>query len=62
MKHMGLQLLNVALEATHIAPYQSLLVLVKDELCRHLIQVDIFSVDFLVCFLYVFLHRVKIIQ
>lgn len=39
MMHMGLQLLNVALEAAHIAPYQSLLGLVKDELCRHLIQV-----------------------
>uniref|UniRef100_A0A8C1E2Z3 Golgi-specific brefeldin A-resistance guanine nucleotide exchange factor 1 n=1 Tax=Cyprinus carpio carpio TaxID=630221 RepID=A0A8C1E2Z3_CYPCA len=38
MLHMGLQLLNVALEAAHIAPYQSLLCLVKDELCRHLIQ------------------------
>lgn len=46
MKHMGLQLLNVALEATHIAPYQSLLVLVKDELCRHLIQVDFFLCGF----------------
>uniref|UniRef100_A0A8C1PKX6 Golgi-specific brefeldin A-resistance guanine nucleotide exchange factor 1 n=1 Tax=Cyprinus carpio TaxID=7962 RepID=A0A8C1PKX6_CYPCA len=34
MLHMGLQLLNVALEAAHIAPYQSLLCLVKDELCR----------------------------
>uniref|UniRef100_A0A8C1TSK9 Golgi-specific brefeldin A-resistance guanine nucleotide exchange factor 1 n=1 Tax=Cyprinus carpio TaxID=7962 RepID=A0A8C1TSK9_CYPCA len=33
MLHMGLQLLNVALEAAHIAPYQSLLCLVKDELC-----------------------------
>uniref|UniRef100_A0A9J7X9D9 Golgi-specific brefeldin A-resistance guanine nucleotide exchange factor 1 n=1 Tax=Cyprinus carpio carpio TaxID=630221 RepID=A0A9J7X9D9_CYPCA len=38
MMHMGLQLLNVALEAAHIAPYQSLLCLVKDELCRHLTQ------------------------
>ena len=37
--HMGLQLLTVALEAAYIAPYQSLLVLVKDELCRHLFQV-----------------------
>lgn len=41
--HMGLQLLNVALEAAHIAPYQSLLCLVKDELCRHLIQVNTYS-------------------
>uniref|UniRef100_A0A6Q2XG51 Golgi-specific brefeldin A-resistance guanine nucleotide exchange factor 1 n=1 Tax=Esox lucius TaxID=8010 RepID=A0A6Q2XG51_ESOLU len=38
MMHMGLQLLTVALEAAHIAPYQSLLCLVKDELCRHLFQ------------------------
>uniref|UniRef100_A0A673WLU2 Golgi-specific brefeldin A-resistance guanine nucleotide exchange factor 1 n=1 Tax=Salmo trutta TaxID=8032 RepID=A0A673WLU2_SALTR len=38
MMHMGLQLLTVALEAAHIAPYQSLLGLVKDELCRHLFQ------------------------
>lgn len=37
--HMGLQLLTVALESGHIANYQSLLVLVKDELCRHLFQV-----------------------
>ncbi len=43
MMHMGLQLLNVALEAAHIAPYQSLLCLVKDELCRHLIQVQLCS-------------------
>ena len=46
MMHMGLQLLNVALEASHIAPYQSLLGLVKDELCRHLIQVCLFSKSF----------------
>lgn len=39
MMHMGLQLLIVALESGHIASYQSLLVLVKDELCRHLFQV-----------------------
>lgn len=39
MMHMGLQLLTVALESGHIANYQSLLVLVKDELCRHLLQV-----------------------
>lgn len=40
MMHMGLQLLTVALESGHIANYQSLLVLVKDELCRHLFQVQ----------------------
>ncbi|XP_062852204.1 Golgi-specific brefeldin A-resistance guanine nucleotide exchange factor 1 isoform X1 [Trichomycterus rosablanca] len=57
MKHMGLQLLNVALEATHIAPYQSLLVLVKDELCRHLIQllnedrINLYAASIRVCFL-----------
>uniref|UniRef100_A0A3Q1HD30 Golgi-specific brefeldin A-resistance guanine nucleotide exchange factor 1 n=1 Tax=Anabas testudineus TaxID=64144 RepID=A0A3Q1HD30_ANATE len=38
MMHMGLQLLTVALESAHIANYQSLLGLVKDELCRHLFQ------------------------
>ncbi|XP_053088971.1 Golgi-specific brefeldin A-resistance guanine nucleotide exchange factor 1 isoform X2 [Pangasianodon hypophthalmus] len=57
MKHMGLQLLNVALEATHIAPYQSLLVLVKEELCRHLIQllsedrINLYAASIRVCFL-----------
>lgn len=40
MMHMGLQLLTVALESGHIANYQSLLILVKDELCRHLFQVQ----------------------
>lgn len=39
MMHMGLQLLTVALESGHVVNYQSLLVLVKDELCRHLLQV-----------------------
>ncbi len=39
MMHMGLQLLTVALESGHIANYQSLLGLVKDELSRHLFQV-----------------------
>ncbi|XP_074501727.1 Golgi-specific brefeldin A-resistance guanine nucleotide exchange factor 1 isoform X1 [Sebastes fasciatus] len=43
MMHMGLQLLTVALEAAHITNYQSLLGLVKDELCRHLFQ--LLSVD-----------------
>ncbi|XP_072534053.1 Golgi-specific brefeldin A-resistance guanine nucleotide exchange factor 1 isoform X1 [Salminus brasiliensis] len=57
MMHMGLQLLNVALEATHIAPYQSLLGLVKDELCRHLIQLlsvdrmNLYAASMRVCFL-----------
>lgn len=39
MMYMGLQLLTVALESADIANYQSLLGLVKDELCRHLFQV-----------------------
>ncbi|XP_068423605.1 Golgi-specific brefeldin A-resistance guanine nucleotide exchange factor 1 isoform X3 [Clinocottus analis] len=43
MMHMGLQLLTVALESAHITNYQSLLGLVKDELCRHLFQ--LLSVD-----------------
>ncbi|XP_055026813.2 Golgi-specific brefeldin A-resistance guanine nucleotide exchange factor 1 isoform X5 [Misgurnus anguillicaudatus] len=57
MMHMGLQLLNVALEAAHIAPYQSLLCLVKDELCRHLIQLlnidrmNLYTASIRVCFL-----------
>uniref|UniRef100_A0A8C2HDC0 Golgi-specific brefeldin A-resistance guanine nucleotide exchange factor 1 n=1 Tax=Cyprinus carpio TaxID=7962 RepID=A0A8C2HDC0_CYPCA len=57
MMHMGLQLLNVALEAAHIAPYQSLLCLVKDELCRHLTQLlgvdrmNLYAASIRVCFL-----------
>ncbi|XP_048125322.1 Golgi-specific brefeldin A-resistance guanine nucleotide exchange factor 1-like isoform X2 [Alosa alosa] len=57
MMHMGLQLLTVALEASHIAPYQSLLVLVKDELCRHLFQllsvdrINLYAASIRVCFL-----------
>ncbi|RXN24787.1 Golgi-specific brefeldin A-resistance guanine nucleotide exchange factor 1 isoform X3 [Labeo rohita] len=57
MMHMGLQLLNVALEAAHIALYQSLLCLVKDELCRHLIQLlgvdrmNLYAASIRVCFL-----------
>ncbi|XP_017580222.1 Golgi-specific brefeldin A-resistance guanine nucleotide exchange factor 1 isoform X3 [Pygocentrus nattereri] len=57
MMHMGLQLLNVALEAAHIAPYQSLLGLIKDELCRHLIQLlavdrmNLYAASIRVCFL-----------
>ncbi|XP_058891674.1 Golgi-specific brefeldin A-resistance guanine nucleotide exchange factor 1 isoform X2 [Acipenser ruthenus] len=38
MIHMGLQLLTVGLESAQISNYQSLLGLVKDELCRHLFQ------------------------
>ncbi|KAK1791614.1 hypothetical protein P4O66_013617 [Electrophorus voltai] len=57
MMHMGLQLLNVALESTHIAPYQSLLGLVKDELSRHLIELlsvermNLYAASMRVCFL-----------
>uniref|UniRef100_A0A6Q2WQ69 Golgi-specific brefeldin A-resistance guanine nucleotide exchange factor 1 n=1 Tax=Esox lucius TaxID=8010 RepID=A0A6Q2WQ69_ESOLU len=57
MMHMGLQLLTVALEAAHIAPYQSLLCLVKDELCRHLFQLltvdrlNLYAASLRACFL-----------
>ncbi|XP_076831313.1 Golgi-specific brefeldin A-resistance guanine nucleotide exchange factor 1 isoform X2 [Brachyhypopomus gauderio] len=57
MIHMGLQLLNVALESTYISPYQSLLGLVKDELSRHLIELlsvermNLYAVSMRVCFL-----------
>ncbi|XP_071402444.1 Golgi-specific brefeldin A-resistance guanine nucleotide exchange factor 1-like, partial [Centroberyx affinis] len=57
MMHMGLQLLTVALEAAHIAGYQSLLGLVKDELCRHLFQLlsvdrmNLYAASIRVCFL-----------
>ncbi|XP_017277213.1 Golgi-specific brefeldin A-resistance guanine nucleotide exchange factor 1 isoform X2 [Kryptolebias marmoratus] len=57
MMHMGLQLLTVALESAHIANYQSLLVLVKDELCRHMFQLlsvermNLYASSIRVCFL-----------
>ncbi|KAM4590678.1 Golgi-specific brefeldin A-resistance guanine nucleotide exchange factor 1 isoform 3-T3 [Odontesthes bonariensis] len=57
MMHMGLQLLTVALESAHIANYQSLLVLVKEELCRHLFQLlsvdrmNLYASSIRVCFL-----------
>ncbi|XP_041865617.1 Golgi-specific brefeldin A-resistance guanine nucleotide exchange factor 1 isoform X2 [Melanotaenia boesemani] len=57
MMHMGLQLLTVALEAAHISNYQSLLVLVKEELCRHLFQLlsvdrmNLYACSIRVCFL-----------
>ncbi|XP_006807127.2 Golgi-specific brefeldin A-resistance guanine nucleotide exchange factor 1 [Neolamprologus brichardi] len=57
MMHMGLQLLTVALESAHIPNYQSLLVLVKDELCRHLFQLlsvdrmNLYASSIRVCFL-----------
>lgn len=42
MMHMGLSLLTVALEvgADHIGKYESLMVLVKDEMCRNLFAVS----------------------
>uniref|UniRef100_A0A3P8UJW0 Golgi-specific brefeldin A-resistance guanine nucleotide exchange factor 1 n=1 Tax=Cynoglossus semilaevis TaxID=244447 RepID=A0A3P8UJW0_CYNSE len=58
MIHVGLQLLTVALKSAHIiANYQSLLVLVKDELCRHLFQLlnvermNLYASSIRVCFL-----------
>ncbi|XP_076020136.1 Golgi-specific brefeldin A-resistance guanine nucleotide exchange factor 1 isoform X2 [Genypterus blacodes] len=57
MMHMGLQLLTVALEAAQISNYQSLLGLVKDELCRHLFQLlsmdrmNLYASSIRVCFL-----------
>ncbi|XP_061601768.1 Golgi-specific brefeldin A-resistance guanine nucleotide exchange factor 1 isoform X2 [Cololabis saira] len=57
MMHMGLQLLSVALESANIASYQSLLVLVKEELCRHLFQLlslermNLYASSIRVCFL-----------
>uniref|UniRef100_A0A3B3W2B2 Golgi-specific brefeldin A-resistance guanine nucleotide exchange factor 1 n=1 Tax=Poecilia latipinna TaxID=48699 RepID=A0A3B3W2B2_9TELE len=57
MIQMGLQLLTVALESTYVVNYQSLLVLVKDELCRHLFQLlsvermNLFASSMRVCFL-----------
>ncbi|XP_043993051.1 Golgi-specific brefeldin A-resistance guanine nucleotide exchange factor 1 isoform X2 [Gambusia affinis] len=57
MIQMGLQLLTVALESTYVVNYQSLLVLVKDELCRHLFQLlnvermNLYASSMRVCFL-----------
>ncbi|XP_062256529.1 Golgi-specific brefeldin A-resistance guanine nucleotide exchange factor 1 isoform X6 [Platichthys flesus] len=57
MMHMGLQLLTVALESGNMANYQSLLGLVKDELCRHLFQLlsvdrmNLYASSIRVCFL-----------
>ncbi|XP_068183227.1 Golgi-specific brefeldin A-resistance guanine nucleotide exchange factor 1 isoform X2 [Antennarius striatus] len=57
MMYMGLQLLTVALESGQIANYQSLLGLVKDELCRHLFQLlsmermNLYASSIRVCFL-----------
>ncbi|XP_061315330.1 Golgi-specific brefeldin A-resistance guanine nucleotide exchange factor 1 isoform X1 [Pezoporus flaviventris] len=57
MIHMGLQLLTVALESAAIANCQSLLGLVKEELCRHLFQLlsverlNLYAASLRVCFL-----------
>ncbi|XP_069123729.1 Golgi-specific brefeldin A-resistance guanine nucleotide exchange factor 1-like isoform X1 [Argopecten irradians] len=59
MIHMGLSLLTVAFEsgADHIGQYNSLLFLVKDEMCRHLFlllqseRLSLFSASLRVCFL-----------
>ncbi|XP_075790650.1 Golgi-specific brefeldin A-resistance guanine nucleotide exchange factor 1 isoform X3 [Pelodiscus sinensis] len=57
MIHMGLQLLTVALESAPVAKCQSLLGLVKDELCRHLFQLlsverlSLYAASLRVCFL-----------
>ncbi|XP_057703518.1 Golgi-specific brefeldin A-resistance guanine nucleotide exchange factor 1 isoform X3 [Corythoichthys intestinalis] len=57
MMHMGLQLLSVALESAHFVNYQSLLGLIKDELCRHLFQLlsmdrmNLYASSLRVCFL-----------
>ncbi|NXG42685.1 GBF1 factor, partial [Psilopogon haemacephalus] len=57
MIHMGLQLLTVALESASIANCQSLLGLVKEELCRHLFQLlsverlNLYAASLRVCFL-----------
>ncbi|XP_075278883.1 Golgi-specific brefeldin A-resistance guanine nucleotide exchange factor 1 isoform X2 [Opisthocomus hoazin] len=57
MIHMGLQLLTVALESAPVANCQSLLGLVKEELCRHLFQLlsverlNLYAASLRVCFL-----------
>ncbi|GAB0087888.1 Golgi-specific brefeldin A-resistance guanine nucleotide exchange factor 1 [Sergentomyia squamirostris] len=59
MMHMGLNLLTVALEigAVSIGKYESLLVLVRDDMCRNLFallnteRLTIFAADLQVCFL-----------
>ncbi|NWQ95299.1 GBF1 factor, partial [Burhinus bistriatus] len=57
MIHMGLQLLTVALESAPIANCQSLLGLVKEDLCRHLFQLlsverlNLYATSLRVCFL-----------
>ncbi|KAK2098899.1 G-box binding factor [Saguinus oedipus] len=57
MIHMGLHLLTVALESAPIAQCQTLLGLIKDEMCRHLFQLlsierlNLYAASLRVCFL-----------
>uniref|UniRef100_A0A5F9CPX6 Golgi-specific brefeldin A-resistance guanine nucleotide exchange factor 1 n=1 Tax=Oryctolagus cuniculus TaxID=9986 RepID=A0A5F9CPX6_RABIT len=57
MIHMGLHLLTVALESAPVAQCQSLLGLIKDEMCRHLFQLlsverlNLYAASLRVCFL-----------
>ncbi|XP_069316634.1 Golgi-specific brefeldin A-resistance guanine nucleotide exchange factor 1 isoform X10 [Eulemur rufifrons] len=57
MIHMGLHLLTVALESAPISQCQTLLGLIKDEMCRHLFQLlsverlNLYAASLRVCFL-----------
>nr|XP_040129575.1 Golgi-specific brefeldin A-resistance guanine nucleotide exchange factor 1 isoform X8 [Ictidomys tridecemlineatus] len=57
MIHMGLHLLTVALESAPVAQCQTLLSLIKDEMCRHLFQLlnverlNLYAASLRVCFL-----------
>ncbi|XP_076419345.1 Golgi-specific brefeldin A-resistance guanine nucleotide exchange factor 1 isoform X13 [Peromyscus maniculatus bairdii] len=57
MIHMGLHLLTVALESAPVAQCQTLLGLIKDEMCRHLFQLlsverlNLYAASLRVCFL-----------
>ncbi|XP_064125457.1 Golgi-specific brefeldin A-resistance guanine nucleotide exchange factor 1 isoform X9 [Loxodonta africana] len=57
MIHMGLHLLTVALESASVAQCQTLLGLIKDEMCRHLFQLlsverlNLYAASLRVCFL-----------
>ncbi|KAL2769368.1 Golgi-specific brefeldin A-resistance guanine nucleotide exchange factor 1 isoform 14 [Daubentonia madagascariensis] len=57
MIHMGLHLLTVALESAPVSQCQTLLGLIKDEMCRHLFQLlsverlNLYAASLRVCFL-----------
>ncbi|KAM5271959.1 Golgi-specific brefeldin A-resistance guanine nucleotide exchange factor 1 isoform 12-T12 [Ctenodactylus gundi] len=57
MIHMGLHLLTVALESAPVAQCQTLLSLIKDEMCRHIFQLlsierlNLYAASLRVCFL-----------